>query len=663
MSNIFLAGQQQMLQNIPYHQLVHNELNPNQVNLVGISMSANMAPYYGLVLTQAINEVQGKRSASAPRVFFFNVMAINNFDNNQFRAYLQELAKIVEQVCIAQNQIPQDVLPQVTEAYTSYSVAKLALTNQMLCQALAQQSPQTLQAIQANIGDFENMLRGMLGNRGGFGGNAGTVNMNAGSNTRGAAFNGNSGSVFQGAGIMGGGFSNSSNNGVFSVPSAGSGGQVNENIFGKSTVAHNTPSVQVMNTAGANAISSFQSPNLSGVQDVSAKQATPGSQPQPQVTQVGDTTNVIWTPSIRYPVLPTFDPNREELKFLAYSDGSIQPLIAQKVNMDRNAHLAPLSITPKWAILPGAPGSFLPATEESAKKAEIIITADDVMVMPYPDNVETSLTHKESWLTAEAYMLATRSKYLDKALMVQKYAMLADTLLASHQVQLLIANLHNTSAPQEAAALLAAAYKQAVESENYLDVRAILRIVRRLADRVNRFVRLQMSLPYGTIDDYIEDVGQLAGFFKDKMGEAAGNLFEANHKLIVNEALDVAVDDMAESITQCFFGKSEFPPSEDLYYLHLVNNVVYAVIDLSSSQLRAQIPEAGHSAMVSDSSTPLLAFLAQSLFNKKSAQSKGGAGYSPDRFVLRTNDGVALEFAKGAFATGSTMVGKYLGSD
>jgi hypothetical protein len=658
--NVFQQGLQQMTQQIPFNQLIQQPTS-TLPNLTGAQFSANMRDFAQLVVVQAINEIQGKMTQSWPRTFFFNVMAANGFANAQFQAFVQQLSQFVETLCLASQKTPQTVIPEATDAFTTYSVAQMALNNQALMHALVQQNQQQAQALQMVVQDFQNSWQNLNSQMRGGGQQQQRVGMGqvgmgvqqpnafgvGGSST--GLFT-SSGAPLQTSGGFGG------------VDIGTATGGVNTAVFG-AVQAVATPTVTAFTTGGqpGTMVASMTTAGTSGQVATPDAITTAVVNTEPaQVRQVGDAESVEWMPSAKYPALPTYDPNKEELKFHVYTDGTIQPLIAQKAIMDRNAHLAPLSITPRWATISHQLAKEHPANA-GAPGADKVLAPQDLQELTYPEAPRAVATHKENWLYAEAFMLSVRNKYPDKAVLALKYAILTDTLIASAKVETLLLNLQSSANAAQAVEYLKAAFRAAALEQNHLDLRAINRIAQRLTERVNRFVTVDMSMNFGRIDSYAEDAAALAGFLKGKLGQSASDTYEQAHKRLISEALNVADDAMAEAIEQVEFNHCKLPENGELSYIHLYNNVVYGVGDLSTTELRAEIPKGGYSALVSESSTPLLYDLTQRLFNKKSAEAKGGPGFECQRFLLRTNDGVALEFSRAAFAGNSYVVALYTG--
>lgn len=674
------------MQQVPFNQVAFQPLPPGAPppQLVGLQVVGNLVNFAGHLVAQAITDIQDGLRQSYARVYFFNLMAANNYDNLTFRQVVFELSQYVELMCMVNNEVPVVTIPKVTPGYITFKVAQAALQNPLLLQQMGQQ---TQMAMLDTVNQFQAIIariRASMGQQqqpgmqpsGGF--MAGAPGFAGGGNMGMAMGQGPGGGFMTGvSGFSGGGASGmfTDNRSVSFTPSGADNGMnltsatagnyaqaARETAATPAPVAANVVSLD--SAAAGPTLFSTASEVVSA--NVSTGATVPTSAPPPvqlveaHVVSVGDRESVKWMPSVKYPVLPTFDPNTQDLKFHVYSDGTIEPLISQRGTMDRQAHLSPISVTPKFVAMSQELAANNPATADQ-KDAHQIVNPEQIQEVLYPGNADTSLTNKQNWTLTEAHLLSVRHKYPEKYSMVLKYSMLLDTLLGSAKIVTLIANLGRSQNVGEAVGYLKTAMTQAAYEQNNRDMRAIAHIARRLTQRVNRFVYVDMSLTFARIDDYVEDGEAQIPFIANQLGTAVADTLKNAHKRIISEAVGVADESLAAIINEAEFELSKIPENEGVEYIHLYNNVVYGVVDLSTIELRAEIPKEGYSVLINEASTPLLSDLAKRLFNKKTAQAKFGAGLEVERHLLRTNDGVVLEFAQAAFAGSGIVVAKYVG--
>ena len=653
-TNAFQQAQMQTLQQIPTDRLIHEKVN-RLPNLVGVQFSPNMTPYAQKVVTEAINQIQDTALNSEPRAFFFNIIATNGFDNPQFREFVTTLSQFIELVVLTQNQHPDATIPQATTAYITYSVANMAMNNGSLLNRL---QPVMVQAMQQNVHEFQSSVQQMrqFQQRPALGMGV-NVQSSMGLGGRQLMSTPSAGVQFNNSALFSGGV-----NPIFTGTASGGGMNIesataerhrgNPQAASTPTQATTTVKIEPVNTSRGGQVIEAGS-----IVDHAAQQTT-AAMPSTVVKYVGDPDSVTWVPSSRWPCLPTYDPNKEELKFHVYSDGSIQPVIAQLTIMDRDQHLKPLAITPKWTAVSQQQVNTSPATADQ-KDANQVISPDEIRQLLYPGNPSTSITHKENWVYAEACMLSLRGKQPDKVTLALKYSILTDTLICSAKVIALIKNLLQSTTATQATTYIKNAVKIATQEQNNLDMRAINRLVTRLTQRVNRFVTVDMSLNFGRIDNYVDDAADLAPFLNKKVGQVSADMYEQAHKRIVKEAVTIAEGDLHQAIQRGEFSDCQLPEQEGLTMAHLYNNVCYGVLDATTIELQSQIPKERYSVLISKSSTPLMHSLAERLTNAKSMQEKGGSGFECDRFLLRTSDGVTLEISRAAFVAGEFVVALY----
>lgn len=642
--NPFQLAQQQQLQQIPTDRLLYPPAAQLPA-LQGVQFSNNMMPFAEKVVTEAINKIQAAMSQNEPRIYFFNLMASNGYDNPQFRDFVTTLQRVCETAILAQGKHPEQVIPLMTDAFTTYSVALNALNNPNLIQRTPSNMVQAMQQI---VSEFQNTINQMQAN----------ANRPMQQPTQQQPQN----QIQQNYGVFGGGPS-----GVFTnnSPVAASVSPVlSMNIASPTAGQYQAPVVapfaQAQPFQTTTAMQAFSQP--APIIQVSA----PAPSGTPTIVNVSDISKTQWVPSTRWPTMPTYDPNKEEMKFFIYSDGAIQPVIAQKENMDRQAHLAPISITPQWSAISQKLVIENPAMTNQTD-AHRKLTADDVSPIMVPNVDKTSTSHKDNFLFTEAYLLSQRNvpKNADKVVFAVKQAFVVDTIIATDSVGKLIQALLVSTTAKAAASLLEAACKEAAYSQNHLNYRSINRLIERLTRRVNRFISVDMSLNFGRIDNYVEDAPVLAAFLTKKLGAASGELFEKAHRQLVIESVTKADSDLRAKIEVGEFAQCVLPEAEGLSYSHLYNRVAYGCIDASSIELRAQIPVDQHSVLISESSTPFLRSLATFMTNLSILVTKSEEedAYDCDRFLLRTNDGVTLEIAYAAFNPSELVVSLFNAAD
>lgn len=654
-SSPFQQLAQEQAQQIPFDRLIYNFANQLPSGQ-GMSFSTNMSQIAQQVVEGLIGEIQGKVSVSAPRTYLFNLAAANGYNNPFFIEMVNEFQRHCEIVITVTQQHPLSALPEAILAYVTYKASLVGLNNPMLVQRLphlVQSMRENVQAYEVTINQMNQRLAGGFNNQQQrpatipYQPNA-FVNQNAGVAVQNSLFT-NTGPAASVSAPMNLGIAPAAPARPIEPP------QPQPSLIATPFFGNAQPAAPITPLQTAPAVATLTPAATQTSQAPVARDATAPI----QLVAVRDADTSIWVASERWPAMPTYDPNKEELKFHIYNDGSIQPVIAQKAaNMDRAQHLAPIAITPNWVLISQTQSSLAPpgAIAEVPTKPP---TAADIKEIGYPDGVEIVTGHKENWVYAEAHMLSQRRKYPDASLLVVKQAFVVDTLIASSEVYSLINFLLQASSHREAAALLENASKVALQSKAYLDYRSIVQLVTRLTQRVNRFVALEMSLNFGRIDSYIEDAPQLGSFLTAKLGKAAGDLFESAYKRIISESVSLAAGPLFESIQDPNFQHCVIPPEENLSLMHLYNYTVYGVIDASTLELRAEIPAEKFSVLISESSTPLLYNVAWRLLSTLMPEGKNFQGVQRDRFLLRTNDGVTIEITQAAFNPKELVAGLY----
>ncbi len=684
--NAFGQLQQQQTLTVPCDRLVLPFLVNALPNLPNLQIAQELHPFVPVLLAAAVQELQGKASNTPGRVYLYNLMSLQGYDNMYFRSYLRELAELTKLTVIAMNR-PTEVEQVIIESvnlYTAYLVSDHSLKNPYVTQAFHQIGQTVLLGeMQQNKTNFESFVARMRENvqrvrqmqmGGGMqqGGYAPNVQLAPAANA--GLIAGDQNSIFN-AGVPGRMVDVDTGRTTVRISSVPTRQQTPP---APPPIQRHTAGVVIQPTgqqrAGTRIPNTGTSRPVLPSMPVRAANAQPpieinaAAAPNPEdsrVTTVADLDSGLWRPSAQFPALPAYDPNVAEVKLHVLASGVVQPLIGPKNNMDRKNHLEPLLITPAWVTV--QQNAYLQRSDrsESDKDAHEHFTPQHLREEIYPGDAGNSVTFKENWLQAEAFMISRRPENPDKVMFVRRHGTVVDTMFASERIVQLVHALRESANPQQAASMLIQAVQENGKSQDLLEGRVLRRLGARLVDRINRFVSLEMSQRLGTIDNFTIDWPQLPGYFRSKLGQTAEDLLLMSHQRLMREALTVLSEDRAQALQERLFDRASLPV-DGVDFLHLATNVVFGVTDLSTIELRASLPvdvqiegdkqvNTYYSAMVTEANTALMYDLARRMTADEEGQSRFGGNASADLHLLRTRDGVVLEIARGAFNSDSLV--------
>ena len=173
-------------------------------------------------------------------------------------------------------------------------------------------------------------------------------------------------------------------------------------------------------------------------------------------------------------------------------------------------------------------------------------------------------------------------------------------------------------------------------------LQALIRIDKRLTDRLNRFVTSELSLTIGTITYFMEDILSLPSWMEARFGEGVSQALIKALPSIIEEALTVASGTLLEVFREkyCEFLK---PDSVSIQILPFVNTCAYATVGISSIEFRAELPKTDASVGVTETNLPLLYHVAKMILSKRT-----NMDLKCHRYFMRTSDGVVFELTRGA---------------
>jgi hypothetical protein len=177
-----------------------------------------------------------------------------------------------------------------------------------------------------------------------------------------------------------------------------------------------------------------------------------------------------------------------------------------------------------------------------------------------------------------------------------------------------------------------------------------------LTVQMNDFISDIMSLPTVWIDSFFDDVPTLSnGYFKEKYGVALQDIFDRNEETFFNTYLKELVSQeernriieriSAEDVSSDVFNKGP-------YYVILELNYTITSARLFSKDLR--IETNGKDAFLIGSSFPILQTYCENLFNNPENKKYNWAGH-----LFVTSDGKVYNFMKSPYAQNSYLVNKF----
>ena len=323
-----------------------------------IPVPGELQPYYKLIVSLLLIEVQNKATVNAARMYAFNLMAMNGFQTQEFANLTLRAVQLIDAVLRTTNNIGieaaiQELIPDLVGKYCLAMVGDTTDLMQFLDPNTAQHVNSAIQGmamIMQKIASVnqQSQMQTMIGGRltGNFPGNAGQAYQASGHyqarNPLGSAAGG--GGNAAAALFEAGARTNNTNNqgGVYHEPT-GHVSRFKRQMQRKADerdeeIRNYNATYKPVNVAGSNQVDRVAKRTYSmnstapAVQAVDPTPATPVKPLQTQVIQTREE-NLVWKPSETQPYLPIFDFTKFKMELKRLGDeviGVVQPLTQEE---------------------------------------------------------------------------------------------------------------------------------------------------------------------------------------------------------------------------------------------------------------------------------------------------------------------------------------------
>ena len=593
---------------------------------------------YPQIVFEAVSALQAEMTCNGLRMFLFNQMANNNWQNNDFVGFCEFLVRFIDltlRTSGGTRGIP-DTIRSCAGIYTQFrasdNVTKFPqlLSGQSMevvqaCQQVCMKFMQTVGQMENAVNGSMNMQQPMVGQPIGYG----TPMMNQGTGRDYGTRFGNAPAV-QSPVMQTSVFNN--NQPVQSI---------RNNSEWRGNKNNLAPAEPVTKITTDTTIQVQRPSNLTAV--IAASNATDDKghvNAKGEPVHAHSEEDVKWRPSKRHPYTYAYDPNFDVVAYHYDNDGSIMPVVHKRqIQMDITKHLSVPSISPNWTPKVDISPYGIKIVEVTAPA----ITPDDIVVVREKFPPSLVFSDNENWTINDIILKSTRLNKENQKPLIISSGILVDPVITLYEdmVDIIEAVLKTTNI-EDVVKILLRARNEAEETNNLDMLQALIRIDKRLTDRLNRFVTSELSLTIGTITYFMEDILSLPSWMEARFGEGVSQALIKALPSIIEEALTLASGTLLEVFREeyCEFLK---PDSVSIQILPFVNTCAYATVGISSIEFRAELPKTDASVGVTETNLPLLYHVAKMILSKRT-----NMDLKCHRYFMRTSDGVVFELTRGA---------------
>ena len=619
----------------PYIQMAYGQppFVPN------VQCPPQLQQFLPLIVQQAMEIIQAEAARPQPsalRIFMFNMLGVNGFQNNEFVSFIQDCVKLIvlhlESGVLGNIDLPT-AIKRCVDTYCEFYAASAVMKYNALLQNIDQN---TARLCQDKIGSFtQHMSRleamqkpqqQMYPNRGVQFGQpiAGSMPYNGGQQPMGNM------------GVSSTAYVGIQNNNANSNWAQDKVSKFDSFSFGELS----EPVKEVNNFEVKVEVSNFstttQEPPIDYLE--LEEDAAALRQEQERRRVMGSNT------------LPAFNPNVSEVK----QRKTIQVVCRKKIPMDITKHLAVPTIANTWGVVIKQDADNTPIVDV----VDAIPTSlEDIIITQAGGAANAAFDHKEHWAVLETTLLDIKSEDIKKAKeplavgvrkkrtftrMVSSVDVVVEpVVVACDTISAVVETIDKPELGIDVATLLLGVKTNAIQTNDQSVLNAIKIIDKRLTNSINDFVRTELAITTGTIDSFIEDFNDLNPYILAAYGESASEAFLQNKERVIKRALTTGTPEFLELIKSMYFGFLD--EGSDLKITPFAAAAAYALIDLSSVELQLDLPNTKCAVGLIEQEFPLLHSIA-----KKLMDSALPVNIAVNHYFLRTNDKVIYEFTRGA---------------
>lgn len=643
--------------NQPEQQFI--QVAPGQLHFqLNLQVHPSLVQFLPLIGTCAIEAVQQKAGDNQLRMFLFNQMARQGYQNQDFLTLCKSIASFAELslakgVFRDQQSAIYDASPKVVEMFAAENLRTFPQLQQMIDPMLLQRCQATLAATAmfANeIAQYQRHAQQQMSNQvyGGFNQGMQTTvpwyqqNQNTGP-VQANSFYGTNNQTNQNTGNVSP-FNNSNNvatpwnaTPAWNNPS----NQGNQPVDRFSVAPVNTTPIQKMPEIVQAAQPQNQTVQPTGIQS-----------PEGIYVKASETK---FKPSRKYPYDIAYDDCKYDLYYLIEADGSMKPTlkpVSEKEQMDRNKHFKGVyEIGHEQRV-----ADFMQDMETKDFKAELAsnkpVTEEGIVMNSEVDIHKTAISAEEIWTEVDAKLHQRKTNKLrPSAEMVLGFN--PDVFVSDHNPRPLADKLAKCESfieacnvLKDAKASITVGHKAKADSHIYGYLND------RLTENINHFVTKKLGLKV-TIDSFVEDSVSLIDFIEQQHGEIFVNALRNAQTKLINSAVYYFDGQTHENMLEIYVADC-LKDAESVPFVTFFSMVgTYSAVNLFYSDLAAGSNVKDLGVAVFRDHSPLLYALADKLYRISDEIDE-----TFDRHYIRTLDRKVLEIYRSQIDPNTYLVSK-----
>lgn len=581
----------------PTDRLLYQPINinygqPPVLPQIGYPLPQYLANFYPLLVSVCIDNIQSKSNQNALRVFTFNQLAANSYNNQEFSMLVEYCVRVLDmQMQKRMHGDIQSAISTVVPMCVGHKCAENVNQYPTLLQFMDQHSQSGIPSVLQQMNTVKFELNG------------------------------------------GGQPMHQPQQQHFQMQQMQQRFQQNYpqgNFLNSAAIPSNRPSL-ISNTGGYNNIVNNQ-PVVKeyGYAPMPIAQPAISNTPVNNTNNKSSTSGIVWIPSEKYPLTIAYDPNIQIVSYVR--DGnSVKPdiQINSGNNMDINKHFIKPSFAPVDTIA-------IPISDSRSRGHDLQQNMPkQELLTENSDDCSAFISLQEAMFIADLNLMEL-SQCGQKTNLYNSLAFLVTPLISRFDLKIVMTELGNI-------VNFSTMHKSLTELKNELGVKidhvSLANLDRKLTKEVNDFLSKKLAVTV-KIDSFLEDGKLLIDYIKGKYGDAHARALEANQTTILNSFTKIAWDKLKQTLDQQYVDSATISSNQVAF---LLDPCTVSTVNMFSTELKLELPETLVSCAVLEKFTPLFYDIAKNIFDYTDKQNLINS-----KHYLKTLDGVIYELTKGA---------------
>lgn len=631
--------------------------------------------FYPFIVSSAIDAIQAKAQANPLRVFLFNQMAQNNFNNLEFTSFVEGLVRLIEVklgtgVFRDVQQAAVSCATYYAELATAANVDKYPALLQGMDQQTLQGVQQVLNNLRATTGEIQMFYQrapqmqpqqmGMMpGAMGGMPGGQWPQNqpmhqpmhqpmMGRGVDWRQAQHQQNLAAGAVGAVSTAEGYTSASGYGgnIFTSGDPVAARYDNANRPGSPRAASHVQNVHDARRAFSNPPGNLPPP-------------PPPPAPATGTRIAAKAPGAVWVPSETAPVNVAYDHTAGDVYYQSTPDGKMKPVIQPKAesDMDMSKHLT----TPSFVHTAPAGLDTLDtkarvmeterSLSEDALKLGDLEAVDKLQVVYKDASFRTDISMEDLWLSNEVE-LALMKKSTKRTSLYRQCAAHLTPLVSRVNPKSMVNTIAQAASFEAACKAMLNYIEQFKEGKfDHGDQKALTFINKRLTERLNSYLKKVLAVPV-QVESFMEDAPGVPQYLRDKYGPNFGRVMAESQGDLVSQALLYVEEEFERQQNTNLFTDEEIEKIQGAVTVtYFYDYITLTSLDLLAPELKFDVPQTDISVGIFAAQTPLLRQIADNVFTHERT-----LDMTFDRHLVRTADGVTLELTKSPMMSDTYLV-------